>query len=209
MKSTIYINIAFEDLLSEAVIEKILNQSDDYYKILKRINGEGFGRLKKGINGFNSSSYYTPFFVLTDLNHQYKCPPELLNNWLDSPKNPNLFFSVAVIEVEAWILADRHNFSTYIGQSHDLIPDKVDEIYDPKNLLISLVRKSHNKYLIDSIVPQKKCAKQGPNYNEPLIDFIENHWDIDAAKNNSPSLKRTIQKLEEFKPVPLEKFELE
>jgi len=44
--------------------------------------------------------------------------------WLPYPKHPNLLFRVAVKEVEAWLLAHRAAFATFLGISDKLIPQE-------------------------------------------------------------------------------------
>jgi len=83
----------------------------------------------------------------------------------------------------------------------DLIPTRVEEIPDPKNFLIELVRGSRKKDLKRAIVPLPKTTpKQGPDYNAALIKFVYNHWEVEEAAKNSPSLRRTIDAIDNFKP---------
>jgi hypothetical protein len=44
--------------------------------------------------------------MLVDLDTPEYCPPALVHQWFGT-KQPNLSFRVAVMEVEAWPLADR------------------------------------------------------------------------------------------------------
>ena len=192
------INLAFEDILSEAVLRKILLYSKLPYKVCNCYSRCGFGYLKKAIKGFNEGAAITPFLVLTDLD-QRKCAPGLIRNWLDAPKHSNLLFRVAVREVEAWLLADRTNFSKFLGIKRDLIPSPADNIHDPKFFLIKLTKKSRKRNLKYDIIPRKgSTAKQGPNYNQPLIKFVNTQWDIEEAVCNSPSLKSAVNAINTF-----------
>ena len=74
--------------------------------------------------------------------------------WLPYPKHPNLLFRVAVKEVEAWLLAHRAAFATFLGISDKFIPqEQVDTIPDPKQFLINLAAKSKKRKVRDAIVP--------------------------------------------------------
>jgi hypothetical protein len=115
------INLAVEDLLSEAVLRKILLYSEKPYAIGTCFCKGGYDYLKKSILGFNNAAKATPFLVLTDLDRT-ECPPVLLREWLPYPKHPNLIFRVAVKEVEAWLLAHRDAFARFLGIQRRLIP---------------------------------------------------------------------------------------
>ena len=200
MSLHIPINIVFEDDLSEAVIRKIL-QGQGRYEVGRCFLGRGFGNIKKKIDGFNNAAKGMPYLVLTDLDKE-ECVPRLIQNWMkNAPLHQNLLFRVAVREVESWVLADRDRFAKFLGVEEVLIPVDVDEIGDPKDRLVNLVRKSSKRKLHDDIVPKKgSTAKQGPNYNGPLISFVKNFWNPDEAMQNSPSLRRAIKAVEHFQP---------
>ena len=132
--SSIPIDIAVEDDLSEAVIRKIL---PDKYVVSKRRNPTqgGSGHLKKRIRVYNKDAAKgMPIIVLTDLDkpptperryttpvvvdygaEKYRCAPTLIKKWLPVPINNNLLFRVAVSEVESWVLADRDRFARSLG----------------------------------------------------------------------------------------------
>ena len=116
----ISIHIAVEDVLSEAVVRKLLSESSINYYIGSCYGKIGFGYLKNKINGFNNAAKGNPFFVLTDLDTSFNCPPELIANWITGDKNPNLIFRVAVKEVESWLLADGKNFSSFLKVNQKL-----------------------------------------------------------------------------------------
>lgn len=49
----IFINLAFEDSLSEAILRTVLLQSHRPYQVGRCFSKEGFGYLKNKIRGFN------------------------------------------------------------------------------------------------------------------------------------------------------------
>ncbi len=192
------INLAFEDILSESVLKKIIFHSGIPYKVCNCYIKDGFGYLKKTIKGFNNGAKAIAYLVLTDLDNG-ECAPGLIAEWLPCPRHPNLLFRVAVREVEAWILADRFNFSKFLGIKEDLIPTPADNISDAKQFLIELTKRSRKRSLRDDIVPRKgSTAKQVPNYNEPLINFVNSFWDVELARHNSPSLEGTVRAIDTF-----------
>ena len=153
----VYINIAIEDDLSDAVVRKILQQSNNSIEIRHPYAQRGFGYLKKNIRSFNHAAGITPFLVLTDLDTA-QCPPSLIKEWLPCKKHPNLIFRVAVREVEAWLMADRNNFARYLGIAKERIPLDAESIEDPKRRLIELAKKSRKRYIRESIVPSSKSG---------------------------------------------------
>ncbi len=201
MTQPIPIQLAVEDDLSEAVLRKILSESGRPFAIGTCYIGRGFGYLRKMIRGFNNAAKGTPFLVLTDLD-SIECPPELIGTWLLEPINPNLLFRVAVREVEAWLLADQAGFAKFLGIRRALIPQDVDEIDDPKTSLINLAKRSTRRDLRTDIVPPAGSTRLiGPNYNGRLVSYVQDRWDISAAKKSSPSLIRTVNAITGFAPI--------
>ena len=81
MTQPIPILLAVEDDLSEAVLRKILTQSNRPYAVGTCYNHGGYGYIRKLIQGLNNAARGTPFLVLTDLD-RVQCPPELITAWL-------------------------------------------------------------------------------------------------------------------------------
>ncbi len=201
MTNYIPINLVVEDSLSEAVVRMILQQSGRHYSVGNCFGQGGSGYLKKKIRGFNNAAKGTPFLVLTDLDKS-ECPPVLIKQWLSEPKHPNLLFRIAVREVESWLLAHHDALSKFLGIRKGSIPLDVDAVDDPKQLLIDLTRKSRYRPLREAIVPSPgSTAKVGPDYNGRLISFVKSHWKVPVAMRCSPSLKRTVHAVSNFKPM--------
>jgi hypothetical protein len=199
--SDIYINLVFEDMLSGAVIGKILATSRQRYLVGVRYNSGGSGWIKKRIDGFNHAAKGMPYFVLTDLD-TFECAPVLIRQWLGTPRHPNLLFRVAVREVEAWLLGCRGSFATFLGVPESRIPANVEEIPNPKELVVSLARRSRKRGIREDVAPQDgSTAKVGPDYNGQLISYVESHWDPLIAKEHSPSLQKAIEVIDAFEPV--------
>lgn len=190
--SEIIINLAVEDDLSEIILRQMLKQSQNNFIVGTCLKRQGYGYLKRIISGLNKAASGSLYLVLTDLD-QAKCPLEIINSWLKSPKHPNLLFRIAVKEVEAWLLADRESFAKFLGISITLIPTEVDLITDPKQCLINLTRKSKKRDLKEGIIPDSNStAKIGKDYNGILSNYVQNYWQVESARLNSPSLKRAM-----------------
>lgn len=193
----IYINLAYEDDLSEAVMTKLLESFGNKYSIHNTYTGYGFGYLKSNIKGFNQSSIATPFFMLTDLDN-YECPPSLIKDWITFPLLPNFIFRIAIKEVEAWLLADKEGLSEFMKVSLANFPTAPENETDPKRTLIQLAKRSRIRRIREDIVPINENAKVGPNYNGCLMEFVFEKWDILNAMSSSRSLEKAFSKLEAF-----------
>lgn len=196
----IAINLATEDELSEVVLFKILAVTNRYAVGTPYRRG-GYGYLRRTIYGWNRAARGVPFVVLTDLD-KADCPAALINSWLPVPKHANLLFRVAVHEVESWLLADNANFSSYLRIPIELVPTAPDTLDDPKAKLIDLARRSRSKELRERLVPRAgSTAKQGPDYNGCLAAFVRESWSVSTACINSPSLAKTVVRVNAFAPV--------
>ena len=195
------INIAVEDLLSEAEAKRLLADSGKEFSVGVVYNRGGFGYLKKTVRGWNNAAKGVPFFLLTDLDAD-ACASALMASWLPNSIHPNLIFRVAVREVESWLLADRTNFSNFLGIAKAKLPEWPDELPDPKATLVGLASKSSRSQIKARIVPRpKSTAKQGRDYNECLCEFVMAKWSPNEADLNSPSLSRCRRRLAEFLPT--------
>jgi hypothetical protein len=199
--SEIPIQLAVEDLLSEIVLRTLLERSKKEYCVGTVFNHGGFGYLRRTAPGWNNAAKGTPFFLLTDMD-KHACPTALLADWLYQPKHPNFIFRIAVHEIEAWILADISNFAKFLGISSAVFPDQPEDLENAKEVLVSLAARSRRTTTRSRIVPKLgSTAKQGPDYNQCLGEFVIKHWDHMEASNRAPSLLRCIRAIESFKPT--------
>ncbi len=189
------IGIATEDVLSEDVVEKLLNSAPVDFNIVWKQRKQGFGYLKKNIRKFNKIANTYPVLLLTDLDLS-ACASELTASWLTIPQNPDFLFRVAVREVESWLLADREAMARFLHISSAQCPDSPDDIIDPKQALLNLVRKSNNRALKQDILPAKgSMSSVGLGYNARLSDFVWNYWDVNRAVAQSDSLNRAWKRV--------------
>lgn len=201
MINAIPIHLAVEDLLSEAVLRRLLQQSGKRYEIGSCFRKRGFGYLRKKIDGFNNAAKGTPFLVLTDLD-QSECAPILIKEWLTFPKQENLIFRIAVRTVESWLLAHRKALARFLCISENQIPPNPDEIGNPKLFLIHMAAKSRKREVREAIVPSPgSTASIGPDYNGKLIEFVEREWQVREAVKYSPSLERAFAAITSFQPI--------
>ena len=188
--------IATEDALSEALLETLVQRSGRPVEIAERLRRQGFGYLKSRIASLNQMAEWRPVLMLTDLD-QAACAPQLRRDWLRQPFAPNLLFRVAVREVEAWLLADGEAFAGFLGIDSNRVPARPEALPDPKQTLLGLVRKSRHRDLKRDLLPAPGSRTvQGLGYNEQLIRFVRDHWRVDHAISQAPSLARAWQRLQ-------------
>jgi hypothetical protein len=198
---TIPINLAVEDLLSELVVKRILAFTGRGYVVGAVYGRGGYGYLKKTLNGWNNAAKSTPYFVLTDLDDN-DCAPSLISSWLKHPRHPNLIFRIAVREVESWLLADYENLAHYLHVKPMSFAEDPDSVTDPKDTLLAVARRSKSAEIRSRLLPKGgSTAKQGPDYNGFLGQFVANNWDVETARTQSRSLDRAILRLLEFAPT--------
>ncbi|MDR2756629.1 MAG: DUF4276 family protein [Planctomycetaceae bacterium] len=195
-----------EDAPSQAVLQKIIDSFNNQGTIIFGFR-EGFPKI---MNGFSKIKERLPVCIdmgknglysisLIDLDKEHCCPPSLIRNWLniDNGKPIELpektLIRVAVREIESWIMADRKKFAKYFDLTESLIPPIPDKIRDPKKEFFSLLRKKERQKF-RRMLPGKNSSI-GSDYNDIMCDFIERHWLPTRAENNSPSLRRMLNRL--------------
>ena len=104
---------------------------------------------------------------------------------------------IAIKEIESWLLADIEGFSEFTGVSKANFPLNPELLPDVKKALIHIVRKSRKRSIKEDILPLKN-AEIGPNYNNRLLEFLINNWDVSRAMLRSQSLKRAYNHLNSF-----------
>jgi hypothetical protein len=200
VKNPIPIHLVVEDDLSDALLRKILKESNNDFAVGTSYGKRGYRYIQRKVQAFNMAAKGTPFLVLSDL--EAECAPAQVKAWLPIPKHHNLLFRIAVREIEAWLLADRAGFASFLGINKESIPRNADVIHNPKQLVINLARRSRKRALRQAIVPIRgRTARVGPDYNGQLSSYVLGSWNIVEALKNSESLRKAIKAINEFQPV--------
>ena len=198
--STIPVHLAVEDELSEAVLRRLLKHTHRGYAVGTVYGRSGYGYLRSSIAGWNKAARGVPFVILTDLD-RHPCPAALIGDWIPHHRHTNLLLRVAVREVESWVLADPANLSAFLRVNPNIIPPQPDSLPDPKKVLVDTANRSRSREVRRRVVPKPgSTAKQGPEYNACLIEFVQGTWSIDTAVAASPSLARTMARFLSYTP---------
>lgn len=200
-----------EDDACKAVIYRVIDfcsiSRKTPLKVILELPARG-GEIKSKIKNFNILSANTPVVLLTDLDNN-GCPPSYISTLMKGDKkNDNFVLSIAVDEVEAWLLADRTGFARYFGVETGLIPlpslIKMQGRVEKKeiecrcktsfHIVTKILPYSRNKSLIEQLTPRPGATK-GPEYNSAMLPFIQEYWSIENAVQNSDSLQGMINRI--------------
>ena len=195
------ITLAVEDRLSEAVAKRLLADYAPDMPVMGTEGLNGFGQLKAKLPSFNMiARYREPVLVITDLDNPASCPVALIQEWRQNLVfEPGLLFRVAVMEIEAWLIADRSRLAQWLGIEDRIVPRNPEHITQPKERLVALARRSPKRALREAIVPRRNgTGTTGPGYNEHVSDFATRHWNPEMARRTAPSLDRAIARIAEL-----------
>lgn len=195
------VTLAVEDTLSQTVFRKIIQETRRDIAISSCLGLRGNGYLRDRARDLNRAAQGSAFWLLTDQDVPARCPVTIRNEWLagDAP-HPNFLFRVAVMEVEAWLLADRTALAQFLSVPIARVPLNPDALPDPKQFLVNLARSSSSSAMREDLVPkQGGTAKVGRGYNHVLGLFVTTHWSQQRARDCSDSLSRTIRRIRDFR----------
>ena len=196
MSATQSLMVVTEDVLSETVLQRLL-QNTGYSGAAPMFRiARGNGAIRKNLDQYKGASTTIPHIVLTDLD-LYPCPPALMNDWHVGALPQSMLLRIAVREVEAWLLADRKGIADFLHAAIEKVPFAPELLNDPKQALFGIIRKSRKRRLVTDMVPLPG-AHIGPLYNDRICDFALNYWKIEAAVENAPSLARNIARISDF-----------
>lgn len=190
------IYLATEDALSEAVAERLVMDSNKKLRVAVRMRRQGNGFLKLKLPELIRVANSFPVLMLTDLD-RIECPPTLILDWSSGRSlPPGMLFRVAVREVEAWLLADREAFAAFVGAPLNKLPLNPDSLDDPKQKLLSFVRRYGRREIKADILPKPGSRSTvGLGYNMTLSRFVTEDWEPERAITCSDSLARAFKRL--------------
>lgn len=185
------------DLLAEGQLDSVIGA-----RLIRHLDldlGTVYGRkgidyIRAKVGGFNNAAHFQPILTLADLGDTgTECAPEVVRIWLPSRRR-YMLLRFAVNKIESWLLADRANLARFLNVRQSLIPYDPDILSDPKVVLLSLARRSRNRHLQRVLLPPDySTARQGPGYVSEMSVFVDRWWEVDAAAQNSQSLRRCVQ----------------
>ncbi len=188
-----------EDQLGADMLVRLVSHARPQLSIRSVEVTRGNTRIAASIGKYaRASQAGVAHIILTDLD-RVACPPSLIAEW-NVPEVPGyLLFRVAVREVESWLLADNTGLAKFLGIPASKISMQPDEVNDPKENLMNLVRRCRNKRLKQDILPETgSTAKKGVFYNERFGRFVRIDWNLERAAKLSPSLNKALLRIGSF-----------
>jgi hypothetical protein len=203
MTAPVVITAAVEGPIDEAALRRLCVLADAGI-------GDVYGRLGKSyvlsrLPGYNNSARHRHWVVLLDLNSDRPCAPEAARTWLPQPAQL-MCLRIAVKETESWLLADREAIARFLRVRTGAVPDRPDELADPKREIVNLARTSRSRAIQDDIVPRPGSGQSvGPAYTSRMIEFIQHPtqgWRPDRAEPRSESLRRCLAGIRRLTQLP-------
>lgn len=190
MPDGVVISAAVEGIVDEAVARMMIAHvgatvGDVYGK-------QGKSYLRQKVAGYNNAARRSSWLILVDLDRSHGCAPTLLSEWLPEPA-PHLCFRVVVRAIEAWLMADGERLAAFLRAPRKTVPEKPEELVDPKITMVNLARVSRSGAVREDMVPWTGGGRSvGPAYASKLIEFASSSWRLDVAAAASDSLRRAV-----------------
>lgn len=160
---------------------------------------DGAAALDAALPGYTKTALHLPWFVLRDLD-QHACAPALIAQ-LAPHRPPRMLLRIAVRSIESWFFADPDTLASFLGVAKSKLPRRPDEDAWPKRTMVNLARSSRSPTIRRDMVPTEGSRRYyGPAYSSRLVEYAENHWRPEIARQRSSSLERAMCALEGFAP---------
>ncbi len=187
---TIPFTAAVEGLSDQAVLEAIFNKLN--LELCTVYVAYGKPRLDINLPRYNSAARFAPWIVLRDLDHDAPCAPQLVKQLLPNPSR-YMVFRIAKREIESWLMGDIINFCSYFSVARSRLPRASEDLADPKQSLINIMRRSRKRVIREDMVPrQGSGASEGIAYAFHVIQFVLDYWDPSIAAQKCDSLRRCM-----------------
>ena len=195
--------LVVEDAPGEAVLRRVFAELAPRWSVALVHDCGGFGRMRAQLPRYRNASRVYPHFLLTDLDRR-PCAGALMADWAVRSEPPNFLFRVAVREIEAWLMGDRHGVAAWLQVALSKVPQSPEAEADPKARLIGLARGSRSRRLAMEFCPApRSSASQGPLYNDHIVRFVAHRWNLAAARSAVPSLDRACRRVLELAAAAL------
>jgi hypothetical protein len=201
MSASIPIRVLVEGDLDEAVIRQVCAYVSIPIQLVYGQQGKGY--ILDRLANYNQAAQFSPWLVVVDLDRDADCAPDFVRDRLPHPAN-GMCFRVVVRAIEAWLLADIEQLSTFVHVPETRFPSDPDQETDPKITLVNLVRQHGRRRTIqEDIVPREGSGRSvGPGYVGRLIEFVTTakaRWRPEIALQCSDSLRRCVAALHTLK----------
>src|SRR5271168_5179378 len=202
MAAPAWVSGAVEGITDEALLRRVCRHVGTEAPTVYGKNGKEW--LVRSLPGYNNSARFRHWLVLIDLDRE-PCAPTARARWLPEPAGL-MCFRIAVRELESWILADAERLADYIRVEREYVPGTPDDIADPKEALLDVIKRSRSRAIREDMLPRPGSGQKiGPAYASRLIEFLQEApggWRPEVAATHSASLMRCIKALEQLIAQP-------
>ena len=169
------------------------------YPRATRVAG-GKSQLDQRIPALNRSGVALNWLILRDLDRDAPCASALIADLLhERGLAPRVSLRIPIRAMESWMLADRQGFTGEFGVAAHRLPDRPDELDDPKQHLIHACRHSTRRTVRNAMVPRPGSGRRvGPEYAARIAAFARATWSAERASRRSPSLERALAGLRDL-----------
>jgi len=155
----------------------------------------GAPRLDRRIPDLIRSAAHINWLVLRDLDRE-GCAPELLHRLYPRGMPARMSLRIPVRSLDSLPLADAAGFAEEFFVRRGRLPDRPDELDNPKQFLVNVCRSSRKSAIRDSVPARDGSGRTiGPEYVSRVSAFARGNWSLERAAQRSPSLARTIRAL--------------
>lgn len=186
--------LAVEGYTDVAVAERLIDMLG--LEPGRAIDAGGKSRLDPRIPGLNRSGSRLNWLILRDLDHDEPCAAALIERLAGRRLQPRVSLRVPIRAIESWMLADTDGFSQEFSVPPHHLPDRPDELDDPKRRLINVCRRSRRAEIRKAMIPRADSGRTvGPEYAARISAFARRNWAPERAAARSASLARTLAAL--------------
>lgn len=156
------------------------------------VNAGGRSKLVTALPRYNQFAQHVAHVVCI-ADSDGNCPAGLLLDWFPSGHSSRLLVRLAVPEAESWALGDRRAVADYFRVPLNIVPRAPDDLGDAKREMLRILKRSRLRQFRDEMVSSLGGQdRPGVGYNVHLRQFIQTRWDVAAAEQGSPSLRRAM-----------------
>ncbi len=156
----------------------------------------GKTKLDTKISRYYAAARQTPWVVFRDSDG--RCPVHLrdqLSKDFTVP-HPRFALRIAHTMTEAWLLADAAGFARFFHVRPARVPAQPEALAHAKRSLLEVCMSSSSRMIRHDLVTSD--GQTGPLYVSRLNEFASQHWDVEAAADNSQSLSRAIESIRQL-----------
>ena len=192
----VYAQVIVEGVTDIPVVTALMRAAgwDEDQFAVRSVNGKG--AIDARIQKYWEASQIIPHVIFRDVDYDEGACPVALRSALSSKTpgdSPNLLIRIVDQCIESWMLADRRGIAEFCGVS----PARVKlPASHHKSYLLSMFREAKLK---DAVAHVDNELDFGPAYELHVQRFMKTAWNVERAADDSPSLRRALQRLRDLR----------